>query len=186
MNANRCNHSCELWLSGANKGLVWVLGFFWATTQNPKGLQLGYFPVQTAVLFSSVTKGKKQIYKHWNKKSDSGESAEWLGKKEERLQLLLLLAALACSLCTIFLFLFQTTALVSLYGFHSGYNTFPVLIFPLAITDICQTEAGLFHSLLSSTPCTLWDGFSGKAWVCTGTSKIGPDLGHFRCPVALE
>lgn len=159
---------------------------FLCNNSKPKRTSVGLFPSSNSCTFFFCNKRKKQIYKQWNKESDSGDSAEWLGKKEERLQLLLLLAALACSLCTIFLFLFQTTALVSLYGFHSGYNTFPVLIFPLAITDICQTEAGLFHSLLSSTPCTLWDGFSGKAWVCTGTSKIGPDLGHFRCPVALE
>lgn len=40
---------------------------------------------------------------------------------------------------------------------------FPVVIFLLAIADIWETEAGLFHSLLSSTPCILWDGFWSKA-----------------------
>lgn len=143
-----------------SKGLVWVLGIFWATTQNPKGLQLGYFLAQTADFFFR-NKREKQTHKQWNKKSGSGKSSEWLGKKEESLQLLLL-GSTGLKFLYDYFFLFRTTALVSLHGFYS-YFQWLFSYWP---------EAGLFHPLLSSTPCTLWDGFSGKAGFAQELAKL--------------
>lgn len=56
---------------------------FLCNNSKPKRTSVGLFPSSNSCTFFFCNKRKKQIYKQWNKKSDSGESAEWLGNEAE-------------------------------------------------------------------------------------------------------